>query len=281
MHTQLCQYCPFIFFQGLGQGKIIETSAKRLWYLTVFFSHCQHSPSPFRRKEAIVCSCESHWTGWALLALLKNIQGQPKVQGNNKGRCSMLTETGDRIGSKAGGDISSLFFATTSPRELRWKWSINCCSPSLQPDLVKMGFDAALFREGEKLLKIIEDQRFWIGKKSQLCLWLPRALICRDVLCPWKLGEGCLHMRKPPGISSLEALDMHMHMHWRKGVHTHQSGYQGGIIPVSACGYIATNAKKFIESYPEFQKLFTGRHKNTSWGVGSIWNLCILFLTWK
>lgn len=105
----------FFFCQGLGQGKIIETSANRLWYLTVFFSHCQHSPSLFRRKEAIVCSCESHWTGWALLALLKNIQGQPKVQCNNKGRCSMLTETGDRIGSKAGGDISSLFLCYNQP----------------------------------------------------------------------------------------------------------------------------------------------------------------------
>lgn len=31
MHTQLCQIVSFCgFFQGLGQGKIIEASAKRL-----------------------------------------------------------------------------------------------------------------------------------------------------------------------------------------------------------------------------------------------------------
>lgn len=56
---------------------------------------------------------------------------------------------------------------------------------------MKMCFDAALFREGDKLLKTTEDQRFWIEKNSQLCLWLHRALIFRDVLCPWQLYKAC------------------------------------------------------------------------------------------
>lgn len=64
------------------------------------------------------------------------------------------------------------------------------------------------------------------------------------------------------GISTLEALDMHMH--WRKGVHTHQNGYQGGIIPISTSGDMAKNAKKCIETYSESQKLLIGSHKNIS-----------------
>lgn len=59
-------------------------------------------------------------------------------------------------------------------------------------------------------------------------------------------------------------------MHWTKDVHTHQSGYQCGIIPVSACGYVTNNAKKCIETYTESQKLLTGGHKNVSWAVQSI-----------
>lgn len=57
--------------------------------------------------------------------------------------------------------------------------------------------------------------------------------------------QGACIEGNPTRVSILEALEMHMH--WRKDVRIHQSGYQGGIIPVSACGYMTNSAKNVLK----------------------------------
>lgn len=100
-----------------------------------------------------------------------------------------------------------------------------------------MHLDAALFREGDKPLTITAVQRSWVmhvaprdsdmqGRAPSLA-----ALQGLQVVSIWA---------NPRRVSRLAALEMNLH--WRKGAYTHQSGYQCGIIPVSACG-CATSAK--------------------------------------
>lgn len=137
MHTQLCQILSFYGpFSGAGAGedywdfwkKDCDTLLCSLVLVRIL------PPILEGRKQisAAVKVIEQAELFWPFWKIPRDIQ---KFRTTIKAGCSMLTETGDRIGSKADGDISSLSFAATSPKELRWKWSSIFYSLFLQPDL--------------------------------------------------------------------------------------------------------------------------------------------------
>lgn len=289
IHTFVCmhgfaKYCLLFFFRDRGRGrslKLLQKSCDTRLCSLVIVSILP--PILEGRKQLpvamkVIEQAELFWPFW------KISRDSQKFKTTIKAGCRMLTERGERIGSKEDSDISSLFLLL-QPALGNWDGSeVPSSTVSLpaarllREDVLWCSFIQERWQttENYRRSEVLNREKFPVvlvapqGSDMQGCALSFAALQGLQGTCIWG---------NTTRVSSLEALEMHMH--WRKDVHTHQSGYQCGIIPVSACGYVTNNAKKCIETYTESQKLLTGGHKNVSWAVQSIWNLCVLSLRWK